>query len=167
MNHRRLIVAYDENRAIGRNGDLPWAGRLPADMHHFRRLTEGASVIMGRTTFESLPEASRPLRNRENIVLSMTQKALEGVIVVQSLEEAFERATHEPFIIGGGRIYQEALPHVDQIDATEIRTRIEGADTFFPEIFSDEWRVASREDHAADAKNHFDYTFTTYICQRK
>ncbi|UTX51010.1 dihydrofolate reductase [Candidatus Saccharibacteria bacterium TM7i] len=159
----RLVVAYDRNRAVGRNGDIPWMGALPADMQHFRELTWGESVIMGRKTFESLPEASRPLRDRENIVVSLSQKAIEGALVAHSLEEALEQAQYEPFIIGGGQLYKEALPYVDRIDATEIDTTINDADTYFPMINLDEWEIVQREAHSADARNKFNYAFTTYL----
>ncbi len=159
----RLIVAYDQSRAIGKDGDLPWAGALPADMRHFKELTQGASVIMGRKTFDSLPEASRPLPNRENIVVSLSQKAIMGAVVAQSIAEAFEQAQYEPFVIGGGHLYRDALPYIDRIDATEIQTHIDGADTYFPEIDMDEWDMVQREQHSADERNAFDYAFTTYL----
>lgn len=159
----RLIVAYDRNRAIGKNGDIPWMGALPADMQHFRSLTEGSSVIMGRKTFESLPDTYRPLPDRQNIVISLSQRAIKGALVARSLEEAFDRADHEAFIIGGGQLYKDALPYVDRIDATEIDTVIDAPDTFFPEIKAHEWDQVHYEAHSSDARNRFNYAFATYM----
>lgn len=126
-------MAYGmQDRAIGAGGKLPWEGLLPADMQHFGAVTRNKSVIMGRKTFESLPEQFRPLPNRQNIVLSMSDMAIRNVHVVHSLEEAYETARYEPMVIGGGEIYKQALPTVDKVIATEIIVKTPGADTFFP-----------------------------------
>lgn len=159
----RLIVAYDKDGAIGKSGDIPWMGALPADMRHFRELTQGGSVIMGRKTFESLPDAHRPLPNRQNIVVSLSQKAIQGITTSPNLADALQQAQHEPFIIGGGQLYRAALPFVERIDATEIDTRIDGADTYFPAINPDEWEMVERNEHSADAQNRFNYAFATYL----
>ena len=159
---KRLIVAHDRIGTIGKEGELPWAGKLPADMAHFKAQTLGASVIMGRVTYESLPESFRPLPNRQNIILSMGNQAFQGALTVHSLEEAFAQAENEPAIIGGAQIYNLALPQVDRIIATEIDTVVEGGDAFFPTPPEDEWSVTDRQDFQAEGRNRFDYSFVTY-----
>ena len=129
-----IVVDYDVNRVIGAEGKLPWAGQVPADMLHFKALTEGATVIMGRKTFESLPERFRPLPNRQNIVISLSQKAIEGVQIASSIGDAYSQADYEPFVIGGEQIYNLALPTVDRVFATEIFARAVKGDAFFPYI---------------------------------
>lgn len=160
---KSIIVAYDYERTIGIKNRLPWAGQLPADMRHFRELTEGTSVIMGRNTFESLPEAVRPLPDRQNIVVSLSQAAFKGAIAATSLEDAFEKADHEIMIIGGASIYQQALPLVDRVYATQITARTIGGDAFFPTLSRKEWKIESYEAHPADSKNKFSYGFLTYL----
>lgn len=158
-----MIVAYDNERTIGREGQLPWAGRLPADMAHFRRLTDGKSVIMGRKTWDSLPESSRPLKNRENIVVSLSQTAFTGALAADSLESAFDMASSETVVIGGANIYEQALPYVDRIYSTEIDTVTQGGDAFFPELSSEEWVISERQSCLVDSRNRFAYSFVTYI----
>lgn len=160
---KSIVVAYDELRTIGKENGLPWAGQLPADMQHFKDLTEEKTVIMGRKTYESLPESFRPLPNRRNIVVSLSQQALAGALVEQSLEDALITGGENSMIIGGASIYAQALPYVDRVFATEIATRITDGDAFFPELPSDEWRVGSREDFSADSRNRFAYSFITYL----
>lgn len=161
---KNIVVAYDKAGVIGRNGELPWAGKLPADMKRFRDLTMGESIIMGRKTFESLPERFRPLPGRQNIVLSLGEVAGTGFQIARSLEEAYALAEHdEVHIIGGGQIYTAALPTVDRIFATEIDTTVEGGDTYFPTMHSNEWHETAREDFSADEKNGFGYSFVTYL----
>lgn len=159
---RSIVVAYDVNRVIGSEGALPWAGQLPADMRHFRELTEGKTVIMGRKTFESLPEQFRPLPRRQNIIISLSQTAIEGAQVATSMSDAYAQAENEPIIIGGEQIYRLALPTVDQVFATEIFAKAIKGDAFFPELPADEWRVDTIEEHQADEKNKYDYSFITY-----
>lgn len=157
-----MIVAYDKNRAIGANGDIPWLGKLPADMKHFRELTTGHAVIMGRKTYDSI---GRPLPNRQNIVLTREDKAIDGVDVVHSLEAAYGAATSEKvFILGGAQIYEQALKDTDQVFATEIDTISDG-DVFFPTL-GDDWAETERENYSSDENNQFDYSFVTYTKQR-
>lgn len=160
---RSIVVAYDYDRTIGREGALPWQGMLPADMQHFKELTEGTSVIMGRKTYESLPERFRPLPNRQNIVVSLSQKAIEGVIVANSLGDAFSQADHDIMVIGGAEVYRQALPLVNRVYATEILARTEHGDAFFPELTPDEWQCDAYEAHKPDEVNHFAYSFATYL----
>src|SRR5688572_27181318 len=98
-----MIVAYSKNRVIGSNGKLPWEGKMPADMRYFRAMTLGKTVIMGRTTFESI---GRALPKRQNIVLSRTPFEAPGITVVDSLEDAYALATSEIMVIGGGQVYR-------------------------------------------------------------
>ena len=159
-----MVVAYDKHRAIGKNGDRPWAGgKMRSDMRRFRELTRGKTVIMGRRTYE-LDIGGRPLPNRQNIVLSRNEFAAPGVTVACSLAEAYEKATAEVVVIGGGQIYTEALADVDTIYATEIDADIKG-DAFFPEL-SPDWRETSREHHEADEDNIYGYDFVTYTKQQ-
>jgi len=160
---KSIVVAYDKNRIIGRNGELPWAGSLPADMKHFREVTEGGTVIMGRKTYDSLPDRMRPLPNRQNIVLSMGQVAGEGFQVAQSLEDAYSLANSDVIsIIGGGQIYELAFPTVDQILATEIDTNVNDGDVRFPHL-SLEWHESERQDFESDDRNKYGYSFVTYL----
>lgn len=161
---KKIVVAYDANRVIGRQGELPWGHSLPADLRHFREETVGGTVIMGRKTFESLPESMRPLPQRQNIVLSLGQTAFEGALHAHSLEEAYALAEHEQVsIIGGEQIYRLALPTVDQIIATEIDTNVSDGDAVFPELPSDEWDRVAVDSHPSDGKNAFNYSFVTYL----
>ena len=131
-----IVVAYDEDRGIGAHGDLPWGRSLPGDLAHFKRLTDGGSVIMGRKTFESI--GSRPLPNRQNIVLSRSPIAIDGVLYAKSLEEAINMAQDDIFIIGGQGVFEEALPQVSTIYATEVHHTFSDVDTYFP-VPSDTW----------------------------
>ncbi len=147
-----------KNRVIGKGNALPW--HLPADMKHFRELTMGKPVIMGRKTFESI---GKPLEGRKNILItSDSNYRAEGCLVVHSLEEALKTAEggEEVMIIGGGKIYEEFLPKADRIYLTEIHQDFEG-DTYFPEFNQNEWQETSREDFKPDEKNPFAYSFVT------
>ncbi len=159
-----MIVAYDNERTIGANGLLPWEGQLPADMKHFKETTSGSSVIMGRKTFESLPEQHRPLRNRQNIILTLSGQAIEGVLTATSLGDAFSQADNrEVFVIGGAQVYEQALPYVDRLFTTEIDTIVDDGDAKFPAINSDEWYMAYQKEHQPDEHNAFGYSFITYL----
>lgn len=130
-----IIAALGKNRVLGSGGQLLW--RIPDDLKRFKALTTGHSVIMGRKTWESLPEKSRPLPNRTNIVVtSQDEYQAPGAHVATSLEDALQKAredsgNEEIFVIGGGQLYAEALPHVDRLYLTLIDDVKEG-DTFFP-----------------------------------
>ncbi len=159
-----IIVAYDQNRVIGSGGVMPWQGHLPADMRHFRETTSGQAVIMGRKTFESI---GRPLPGRQNIVVTHQDIQLEGVVVVGSLQEAYDAVENgkETCVIGGGQIYEQALPEADFVIATEIKARFGGGDTYFPELGAD-WSVVERADYEADDSNLYAYSFVTYAKRR-
>lgn len=154
-----LIAAVAENRAIGYNNDLIY--RLSADLKHFRLLTTGHTVLMGRKTFESLPKGALP--NRRNIVVSRTVGEFPGCDTYTSLEEALKNCAPEEkvFIIGGASVYAAACPLADSLELTEVHATPEKADVFFPEINLDHWREESREPHEADEKNEQPFDFVT------
>lgn len=155
-----LITAMDGNRLIGRNNQLPW--RLPADLKHFRQVTFGKPVIMGRSTFESI---GAPLDGRRNIVLTRDKTfSAEGCYVVHSLAAAFDAATPAPevMIIGGSQIYAQFLPLADRLYVTRIEGQTFEGDAWFPQIDEQVWRVSDQQSHLADEKNPYAYTFLIY-----
>lgn len=140
-----LIAAVAKNRVIGNNNQLLW--HLPEDMRHFRETTRGKPVIMGRKTWESLPDSFRPLPGRLNIVVSRNPAyQAAGATLAGSLEEAIRQAGNakEIFIIGGEELYRQALPLADRLYLTEIENTFAG-DAFFPEVLEREWEEASRK----------------------
>lgn len=150
------IAAMDKNHLIGKNNQLPW--HLPADLAHFKAITTGHPILMGRKTHESI---GRPLPNRTNIVLTRdAHYQAEGVIVVHTLDEALASCpeAQELFIIGGAEIYQLAFPRLQKLYLTFIHQAFEG-DTYFPAFSAKEWREISREDCPADEKNAYAYSF--------
>ena len=159
MKSVEAIVAIDENGAIGRQGDL--LCHLPADMKHFKEVTMGHSIIMGRKTFESFPR--RPLPGRQNIVITRNVGwQYPGVTTVHSLEDAIAAAeTDTVFIIGGAQVYEQALPLVDVLHLTLIHARWASADVFFPALNMDEWQEVSREHHESDHRNAYEFDFIT------
>ena len=159
--HIALIAALDEQNAIGREGDL--LCHLPNDLKHFKQITSGHIVMMGRKTYESLPKG--PLPNRTNIVITSGDPAnYPGCIVSQSVEEAFTHCKEgeKVFIIGGGMLYRTTLSLADQLYVTRIHHTFSDADTFFPEINTTEWELIEKEPHDADGKHPYAYTFLTY-----
>lgn len=140
-----LVAAHDPNLVIGNNGGLPW--RYPQDLKHFKSVTLGNTIIMGRGVFEELNEV--PLPGRKNIVLSTSQK-YDNVDTYTSLEAALKEIDEEEvFIIGGGVLYRQTLPDADKLIITEIKKEYEG-DTFFPEYrheIGKIWKEVSREEH--------------------
>ena len=159
MKSIHAIVAIDENGAIGRQGDL--LCHLPADMKHFKEVTMGHSIVMGRKTFESFPR--RPLPGRQNIVITRNAGwQYPGVTVVHSLEDAIAAAeTDTIFIIGGAQVYEQSLPLVDVLHLTRIHARWASADAFFLAIVMDDWQEVSREHHESDHKNAYEFDFIT------
>jgi dihydrofolate reductase len=154
-----IIAAMAENRVIGVNNTLPW--RLPADLRHFRQLTTGHHVIMGRRNYESI---GRPLPERTNIVVTRNRDyRAPGCEVRQSLEEALRDAGDDPevFVIGGAEIYRQALDKADRIYLTLVHADVPG-DTFFPEFDARDWNEISRARHEADEKNPYACSFVTY-----
>ena len=155
-----VIVAYDRNRAIGAQNDIPWIGKMKSDMQHVRDKTAGNAIIMGRKTYDSI---GRALPNRQNIVVTSGQIDNPAVTVVRSIDEAYDvvEPGRDAYIFGGGQIYGAALDTVDEIIATEIDTAIDKADAFFP-VLGPQWQQISREHHDADADNIYAFDFVTY-----
>ena len=153
-----IVVAHSANRVIGRDGVLPW--RLPADLRRFRELTRGSTVLMGRRTFESLPDAFRPLPERRNLVLSGDPGFRPpGAEVFASLDDALEACGGDCFVIGGEGTYRDALPRCERLYATEIDAELDG-DAFFPEIDAAQWTCV--EDGEPLIENELGFTFRTY-----
>jgi dihydrofolate reductase len=152
-----LIAAMAKNRVIGKENAMPW--HLPADLAHFKRVTMGKPVIMGRRTYESI---GRPLPGRKNIVISRrSDYSPEGCVIVNSVEAAIAQANHEEvMIIGGGQLYAEMLPHADRLYLTLIDAELEG-DTRFPDYTIYDWKEIDRERHEPDEKNNYAYEFVT------
>ena len=157
-----IVVAYDKNRGIGTGGDLPWGRSLPADLAHFKELTTGGAVVMGRKTYESI--GGRPLPNRKNIVLSTGE--VVGAIGAKNFAQALQLASEEPnqdiFVIGGERVFAEALPEVDTIYATEVDYSFSNADVFFPQINVNQWEETSRTSQKANEQNRYSFDFVEY-----
>jgi dihydrofolate reductase len=153
-----IVVAHSSNRVIGRDGGLPW--HLPADLRRFRELTSGCTVVMGRKTYESLPDAFRPLPNRRNVVLSTDPGyRAEGAEVMPSLEAALAACGERCFVIGGSATYEQALAHSDLVYATEIEGTVEG-DVLFPPLPESEWRCV--EQGEALRENGHTFSFKRY-----
>lgn len=158
-----LIVAVSENNLIGRNNQLIW--HLPADLRYFKEKTLGKPIIMGRKTFESI---GRPLPQRQNIVITRDiHFHYESVISAENLPKAIELAGNTPeiMILGGGSIYEQALPLADKIYLTRIHHIFESfaGDVFFPKLDPNVWHLKCEEKHEADEKNVYDYTFQEYM----
>lgn len=161
MSKISIIAAVADNYAIGKANNLPW--HLPADLKHFRQLTTGHAIVMGKRTFESLPKG--PLPNRKNIVLTsvMSEGVNEGYFEADSLEDAVYLCEHEEkvFIIGGATVYKQSINKVDTMYITWIHNDF-SADTYFPEIDFNEWKEVNREDHNPDEQNLYSYSFVKY-----
>ena len=169
---KAIIVAFSDNRVIGKNGDIPWMGQMPADMKRVRELTENNAIIMGLNTFNSI---GRPLPKRENIVLTDDENAraeisekFSSVVFANSLGQAFSQVSDDKiaFIFGGAYVYRETMARavelgIDTIFTTEIYGEFDG-DTFFPEISPEIWRETSRKHFKKDEKNQFNYDFVEY-----
>jgi dihydrofolate reductase len=160
-----LVVAASINNAIGKNNQLLW--HLPNDLKFFKNTTWGSVVIMGRKTFESV---NKPLPGRINIVITRQPDWIaEGVKVAQNLDHALQLAKEtnckELFVIGGGEIYNLALPLADRVYLTRVNTNIEG-DTFFPELNENEWLLSTSTHFEADEKNAFAHCFEVWDRKR-
>lgn len=159
-----MIAAMTPERVIGGDNKLLW--HLPADLQHFKKLTLGKPVIMGRKTFESI---GRPLPGRTNIVLSkQTQKVHPDVVMASTPEQALEIAalqdSDEVMVMGGGVIYQAFIKLADCLYITKVHTQVSG-DTLFPAIKDDQWRLHDSQNGVVDEKNRLEHTFQTYLRQ--
>lgn len=157
-----LIAAIDNNNGIGRDGDL--LCHLPNDLKHFKRVTTGETVIMGRKTYESLPKGALP--NRTNIVItSDIESSYPNSIVVRSVEEALSCSPKDKkiFIIGGGMLYRATFHIADWLYITRIHHSFDDVDTFFPNIDLAEWKLLQECNFKSDKKHKYDYSFQTYI----
>ena len=156
-----LIAAAAENNALGKDNDLVW--HLPDDFKRFKAITSGHFIVMGRKTFESFP---KPLPNRTHIIITRQKEyqVPEGCLVATSIEEALQLCpqNEEVFIIGGGEIYKQSIEIADKIELTRVHTEVE-ADTFFPEIDQNNWKILEEEYHPKDEKHKFDFTYLTYL----
>ncbi len=156
-----IIVAAGENNAIGKDNDLIW--HLRDDLKRFKALTSGHHIIMGRKTFESFP---KPLPNRTHVVITRQKnyKVPEGVIVVNSLKEAIQAAKNDtqPYIIGGGEIYAQAMSVANRLELTRVHHSFEDADTFFPEVDASSWKEVSNSFNKKDENHDFEFSFISY-----
>jgi dihydrofolate reductase len=160
MKRISIIVAIARNWAIGKDNQLLW--HISEDLKRFKRITLGHQVIMGKKTYESLP--FRPLKDRTNIVITDNpNEKFEGCVTVYSIEEALELCNEkeESFIIGGGSIYKQFLPYANKLYITLVNKDFE-ADTFFPEIDFNDWKLTGQQDQGPEGDNDFSYSFLVY-----
>ncbi|WP_312511221.1 dihydrofolate reductase [Chryseobacterium culicis] len=155
-----IVVAMGENNEIGFENQLLW--HLPKDLKHFKDITSGHPVIMGRKTYESI---GKPLPNRTNIVVSRKKDWFEeGILIVGSIKEALKFAKkidEEVFVIGGGNIYEQTIDSIDRLEVTLVKADLE-ADTFFPKIDPKIWEKTNEIFHEKDEKNGYDFFFQTF-----
>ena len=159
------LVALSNNYVIGVNNNLPW--KLKKDLQHFSAYTQNKAIVMGRKTFESI---GRPLPNRQNIVISLTLKPKDGIVIVRSLEEGIAAAAdwntknkleEEIVLIGGGYVFEESISLVNKLVLTRVDCDIEG-DIFYPVINFDEWTNISNEFYVKDSDNEYNFNIETY-----
>ncbi|MCC8154020.1 MAG: dihydrofolate reductase [Tannerellaceae bacterium] len=156
-----IIAAIAEHNAIGKNQQL--LCHLPNDLKRFKELTSGHAIVMGRKTFKSLPKGALP--NRKNIILtSIPDAGFVDCFACESMEDALDicEKEDEVFMIGGAMVYKQALERADKMYLTYIHHTFDGADTFFPEINYADWKEVEREDHPADDKHPYPYSFVTF-----
>jgi dihydrofolate reductase len=159
MMYLSAIVAMAENRVIGKNNQLPW--RLPADLRHFKEITLGKPLLMGRKTYESI---GRLLPGRQNVIITRNQNfQVLGADIVHSLEQAWALLAdaNEVMVIGGAELFCELLPQIQRIYLTLVHAAIEG-DSYFPALNPAEWCPGVSEEHRADEENNYGYSFVTW-----
>lgn len=159
-----MIAAAAENNALGKDNELVW--HLPDDFKRFKRLTSGHHIIMGRKTFESFPEL---LPDRTHVIITRKEDYQpEGTVVVNSLEEAIRvsKLDEQPFLIGGGEIYRLGMDTADKIELTRVHGEFD-ADTFFPEIDENKWKLVKEQFHEKDEKHNYSFTYLTYERREK
>jgi dihydrofolate reductase len=153
-----IVVAISENHAIGKDNKLLW--HLPNDLKHFKEITSGHTVIMGRKTYDSV---GKPLPNRRNIIITRQNITIPGCEVVNSMDAALALCKEEAevFIVGGAEIYRQSMHLTNRIYLTIVHKEFDG-DSYFPEINTSEWKETAHEDHEPDAKNSLPYSFITF-----
>ena len=157
-----IIAAIADNGALGANNNLLWY--LPDDLKRFKSLTTGHTVIMGRKTFESLPDGALP--NRTNVVISGNKSAVfEGCETFENLADAISNHKHEDeiFIIGGARIYEQAIVLADKLYITRVHYFFDQADVFFPEISDNTWYLTESKTYPKDGRHKYPYTFNIFL----
>ena len=158
-----IVVVIDENNAIGKDNGL--LCHLPNDLKHFKRITLHNTIIMGRRTLEAMPNG-KALPKRKNIVLTTNKDLkIKDCVMLHSLPEVWEycKDEEEIFFIGGGQIFDAVLKDVDKLHITRIHHAFEGADTFFPAIDFNNWKLIDEEKRKADERHAYDYTFQTWV----
>jgi len=155
--HVTIVVAIAQNHAIGKNNQLLW--NLPRDLKHFKDITTGHTVIMGRKTYDSV---GKPLPKRRNIIITRQNITIEGCEVVPSIEDALTLCADEEevFIVGGAEIYRQSMHLTNRIYLTIVKKDFE-ADSFFPPIDVEEWKTTEQEDFEPDEKNPLPFSFIT------
>ena len=156
------IAAAGEQNELGKDNKLPW--HLPDDFKRFKTLTSHHYIIMGRKTFESFP---KPLPNRTHVVITRQKDyANENCIVVENIEKAIDVVKKEDkaFVIGGGEIYKQFMPYVDEIELTRVHSKFD-ADTYFPEINPKKWKLTQTINHPKDERHKYNFDFETYVRQ--
>lgn len=165
MTEIAIIVAASENNVIGLNNTLPW--HLPADLKHFKALTTGSPVLMGRRTFESLPNG--PLPNRVNMVLTSQAVNVQpsNYTIVNTIKQAIEAASHfeRLYVIGGSTVYDQFMEIADVLYVTRVHAELKG-DAFFPKINPLIWELVQEQKYDADEKNQYAYSFFCYRRKR-
>ncbi|RLD32408.1 MAG: dihydrofolate reductase [Bacteroidetes bacterium] len=160
-----IIVAIAANNAIGKDNDLLW--HISKDLKRFKQLTDGHFIVMGKRTYFSLPK--RPLPNRTNMVITdVPGEQIDDCLMAYSIEDAIEKMDRESenFIIGGGSIYRQFIPYADKLYITRVFKEFE-ADTFFPEIPLNEWKLTEKQVVNDDPQNDFTYSFEIYERKKK
>ncbi len=149
-----IIVAMDENNLIGCNNKLPW--HIPADLAHFKKITTGKTIVMGRKTYESI---GKVLPDRNNIIISSDKNlSIPGAIVVNNIKNIINNnQKQELIIIGGANIYKQTIKYCSRLYITRIKAKFKG-DAHFPKL-NNNWQIVTTENHKADAKNKYDYSF--------
>ena len=163
MNTICMIAAAGQKNALAKDGDLPW--HLPDDFKRFKKLTSGHAIIMGRKTFDGF---DKPLPDRKHIIVTRDTEYttdFKECVIVHSLEDALELVKNDAlsFIIGGGEIYKQGEAFANKIELTRIHHTFEGADTFFPEIDTVNWKLVADTYHETDDRHKFPFTYLTYI----
>jgi dihydrofolate reductase len=167
----KIIVAVGAgNHVIGANNELPWQ-KIPRDMKHFRDTTMGHPIVMGRKTWDSLPEAHKPLRGRENIILTRNPSSVEiskgSVTIFENIEHVHRLAkTEDVFVIGGAEIYQLCMPHAEVLHLTFVHGEFKG-DAYFPTISPDDWFESKARVSIRDIEDPYRLTFCTFSRKKK